>query len=114
MAGLGLADIVEVLTPMYSRYLLILLITVANRVEYGHPEKIDFIGRKEKYKFKDNLYIAEGIRNINRVLTESPVFHQDGNLEFIDNGHGAVLGALRRLNKETDKGLSDLCKSRCT
>jgi hypothetical protein len=32
------------------------------------------------------------------------VFHQDGNLEFIDNGHGAVLGALRRLNKEMDKG----------
>jgi len=77
---------------------------IVQGVEYGHPEKIDFIGRKEKYKFKDNLYIAEGIRNINRVLTESPVFHQDGNLEFIDNGHGAVLGALRRLSKELDKG----------
>jgi hypothetical protein len=77
---------------------------IVQGVEYGHPEKIDFIGRKEKYKFKDDLYIAEGIRNINRVLTESSVFHQDGNLEFIDNGHGAVLGALRRLNKEMDKG----------
>jgi hypothetical protein len=77
---------------------------IVQGVEYGHPEKIDFIGRKEKYKFKDDLYIAEGIRNINRVLTESSVFHQDGNLEFIDNGHGAVLGALRRLNKEMAKG----------
>jgi hypothetical protein len=77
---------------------------IVQGAEYGHPEKIDFIGRKEKYKFKDNLYIAEGIRNINRVLTESPVFHQDGNLEFIDKGHGAVLGALRRLGKELDKG----------
>ena len=77
---------------------------IVQGVEYGYPEKIDFIGRKEKYKFKDNLYIAEGIRNINRVLTESLVFHQDGNLEFIDNGHGAVLGALRRLDKEMDKG----------
>jgi Glycogen debranching enzyme, glucanotransferase domain len=77
---------------------------IVQGVEHGHPDKIDFIGRKEKYKFKENLYIAEGIRNINRVLTESPVFHQDGNLEFIDNDHGAVLGALRRLDKEMDKG----------
>jgi hypothetical protein len=38
------------------------------------------------------------------VLTESSVFHQDGNLEFIDNDHGAVLGALRRLDKESDEG----------
>ncbi|MGD1152622.1 MAG: alpha-amylase family glycosyl hydrolase [Syntrophales bacterium] len=77
---------------------------IVQGVEHGYPEKIDFIGRKEKYKFKDNLYIAEGIKNINRVLTESSVFHQDGNVEFIDNGHGAVLGALRRLDKESDKG----------
>jgi hypothetical protein len=77
---------------------------IVQGVEHGYPEKIDFIGRKEKYKFKDNLYIAEGIRNINRVLTESSVFHQDGNLEFIDNGHGAVLGALRRLDRESDEG----------
>ncbi|MGC9976257.1 MAG: alpha-amylase family glycosyl hydrolase [Syntrophales bacterium] len=77
---------------------------IVQGTEYGHPEKIDFIGRKEKYTFKNNLYIAESIRNINRVLTESPVFHRDGNLEFIDNDHGAVLGALRRMGKGTDKG----------
>lgn len=77
---------------------------IVQGAEHGYPEKIDFIGRKEKYKFKENLYIADAIKNINRVLTESPVFHQDGNLEFIDNGHGAVLGALRRLDKETEKG----------
>jgi len=77
---------------------------IVQGVEHGYPEKIDFIGRKEKYKFKDNLYIAEGIKNINRVLTESSVFHQDGNMEFIDNGHGAVLGALRRLDKESNEG----------
>jgi Glycogen debranching enzyme, glucanotransferase domain len=77
---------------------------IVQGVEHGYPEKIDFIGRKEKYQFKDNPYIAEGIRDINRVLIESPVFHQDGNLEFIDNGHGAVLGALRRSNNEMDKG----------
>jgi glycosidase len=77
---------------------------IVQGVEHGHTEKLDFIGRKKKYIFKDNLYIAEGIRNINRVLTESPLFHQDGNLEFIDNDHGAVLGAFRRPDRESDKG----------
>jgi hypothetical protein len=76
---------------------------IVQGVEYGYPEKIDFIGRKEKYKFQENLYIAEGIRNINRVLTESTVFYQDGNLIFIDSGHSAVLGALRRPDKVNDK-----------
>ena len=77
---------------------------IVQGVEYGHPEKIDFIGRKEKYTFQENVYIAEGIRNINRVLAESPVFHQAGNVEFIDGSHGAVLGALRRPEKENDGG----------
>ena len=77
---------------------------IVQGVEHGYPQKLDFIGRKEKYKFKDNLYITEGIRNVNRVLAESSVFHQDGNLEFIDNDHGAVLGALRRLDKESGEG----------
>ena len=75
---------------------------IVQGVEYGYPEKIDFIGRKEKCKFQDNAFIAEGIRHINRVLAESSVFHQDGNLEFIDGDHGAVLGALRRPVKEND------------
>ncbi|HUH65949.1 MAG TPA: alpha-amylase family glycosyl hydrolase [Syntrophales bacterium] len=77
---------------------------IVEGTEYGYPRKIDFIGRKEKYKFKDDHGIAESIRNINRVLTESDLFHRDGNLEFIDNGHGAVLGALRRQDKDSTTG----------
>ena len=76
---------------------------IVQGVEYGHPGKIDFIGRKERYTFGENVYIAEGIKNINRVLTESPVFHQAGNIEFIDGSHGAVLGTLRR-DDENNKG----------
>jgi len=77
---------------------------IVQGVEYGHQEKIDFIGRKEKYAFRENIHIAEGIRHINRVFAESPVFHQSGNVEFIDSGHGAVLGILRRMEKENDSG----------
>jgi hypothetical protein len=76
---------------------------IVQGVEYGYPEKIEFIGRKHKYEFQENLSISQGIRNINRVLSESSVFHQDGNLEFIDSNHGAVLGVLRRPDKEPDK-----------
>ena len=77
---------------------------IVQGVEYGYPEKIEFIGRKHTYEFQENLYISQGIRNINRLLSESSVFHQDGNLEFIDSNHGAVMGALRRPDKESDKG----------
>jgi hypothetical protein len=76
---------------------------IVQGVEYGYPKKIDFIGRKQKYEFQENLYISQGIRNINRVLSESSVFHQDGNLEFIDSNHGAILGALRLPAGEPDK-----------
>ncbi|MBI4633308.1 MAG: hypothetical protein HY742_05410 [Deltaproteobacteria bacterium] len=68
---------------------------IVQGVEYGHPKKIEFIGRKEKYEFRENESIAEGIRTINRVCAESSVFHKHGNLEFVDGNHGAVLGALR-------------------
>jgi hypothetical protein len=81
---------------------------IVQGVEYGYPEKIEFIGRRQKYDFQENICISQGIRNINRVLSESSVFHRSGNLEFIDSSHGAVLGVLRRAdkepNKENDKG----------
>lgn len=77
---------------------------IVQGVEHGYPEKIDFIGRKAPYTFRENAYIADGIRTINRVLTESSVFHRDGNLEFVDGNHGAVLGAFRRPDKENETG----------
>jgi hypothetical protein len=77
---------------------------IVQGVECGYPEKIDFIGRKEKYTLGENTRIAEGIEVINRVMAESPVFHQDGNLDFVDHNHGAVLGALRRPDKAGDPG----------
>ena len=77
---------------------------IVQGVEYGCPEKIHFIGRKKKCAFRENGYITEGIRNINRVLAESSVFHKDGTIEFIDGDHGAVLGAFRRIDNEHDKG----------
>ena len=77
---------------------------IVQGTEYGYPEKINFMGRRDKVPFVENPTIAEGIRNINRVLAASPVFHQAGNLDWVDGNHGAVLGALRRPEKESDHG----------
>ena len=77
---------------------------IVQGTEYGYPEKINFMGRREKYLFQENMSIVDGIRTINRVLASSPVFHQAGNLEWIDGHHGAVLGALRRPDQESDQG----------
>jgi hypothetical protein len=76
---------------------------IVQGVEHGYPEKIDFIGRKKRYHFEENARIAEGITKINQFLAESSAFHRDGNLEFIDGGHGAVLGALRCGEREDEK-----------
>jgi hypothetical protein len=62
------------------------------------------MGRRDKYLFQENIPISDSIRNINRVLASSPVFHQAGNLEWIDGHHGAVLGALRRPDQDSDQG----------
>jgi hypothetical protein len=77
---------------------------IVQGTEYGYPEKINFMGRRDKYLFRENISIADGIRTINRVLKSSSVFHQAGNLEWIDGRHGAVLGTMRRPDKESDQG----------
>lgn len=77
---------------------------IVQGVEYGVSEKIEFIGRGEKREFQEHAVITEGIRAINKVMAESAVFHCQGNLEFIDGDHGAVLGAFRRSDRENDQG----------
>lgn len=77
---------------------------IVQGTEHGYPKKINFMGRKEKYRFPENNVISDGIKTINRVLASSPIFHQPGNIDWIDNRHGAVLGALRRADKESIQG----------
>lgn len=77
---------------------------IVQGAEYGYPEKINFMGRRKKVLFRENAFISGRIRIINQVLAASPIFHQAGNLEWIDGNHGAVLGALRRSDKESDQG----------
>jgi hypothetical protein len=77
---------------------------IVQGTEYGCPEKIAFIGRQVTMEFHHNPVIAGGIRLINRVFAESDIFHHEGNIDFIDGDHGAVLVALRRSSPEAREG----------
>jgi hypothetical protein len=77
---------------------------IVQGTEYGYREKISFIGRQERIRFTDHPSIAGGIRHINRIFAESDLFHREGNIDFIDNDHGAVLGVLRRSNRTDREG----------
>lgn len=77
---------------------------IVQGTEHGYPEKIDFIGRKEPISFADNQVIAEGISRINSLFAAEDLFHREGNIDFVDRGHGAVLVALRRAGREDREG----------
>jgi len=64
-------------------------------VEYGQPQKIEFIGRQPCLEFDKTVDYSEFIASVNRLLGEYPVLQRGGNLRFVDEEHGAVMGAYR-------------------
>ncbi len=64
--------------------------------EHGVPEKINFIGRFRKVFFPMPNRFNDEIRKINRLHQTYALFHEGGNIRFIDEGHGAVLAAVRQ------------------
>ncbi|MBN1546664.1 MAG: hypothetical protein JW902_08405 [Syntrophaceae bacterium] len=77
---------------------------IVQGTEFGYPEKINFMGSRDKLLFPQNTLISEGVKTINRILASSPIFHQAGNMDWIDREHGAVLGVLRRSAPESNQG----------
>ncbi len=67
--------------------------------EHGVLEKINFIGRKHSVSFPTpNRYNAL-IRKVNQLLDNYELFHEGGNITFVDKGHGAVIAAIREGRK---------------
>lgn len=64
-------------------------------VEFGVPERLQFIGRHPRYRPSGDTDFSARIRAINRIMDEHPVFHRGGNLRFVDDGHEAILAAWR-------------------
>jgi hypothetical protein len=65
-------------------------------VEWGQVEKIHFIGPPHPLSENPSADYRAFIRRIHQILDEHPAFHQLGNLVFVDDGHPAVLAALRQ------------------
>ncbi|OGJ93761.1 MAG: hypothetical protein A2350_08555 [Candidatus Raymondbacteria bacterium RifOxyB12_full_50_8] len=64
--------------------------------EHGLPRKIEFIGRYNKPAIEQPGRFSPVIGKINTLHASYALFHQTGNLEFVDNCHGAIIAALRR------------------
>jgi hypothetical protein len=64
-------------------------------VEYGAPQKIEFIGFQGKLEITGPKNFEDQITELNALMEQHDVLKQGGNLTFIDKGHGAILGAYR-------------------
>ncbi len=67
--------------------------------EHGVLEKIDFIGRKRSVSFPAPHRYDVLIRKINTLLHKYSLFHEGGNIRFVDQGHGALIAAVREGRK---------------
>ena len=68
---------------------------IVQGTETGIKEKIKFIGRNNTSADFGSCDYKKEILAVNRVLEQESVFHDIGNLRFVDNRHPAVLAALR-------------------
>jgi hypothetical protein len=64
-------------------------------MEHGALEKIAFIGRGRAVSFPSPNRYNPMIRKVNALLEGHALFHECGNIRFVDQGHGAVMAALR-------------------
>jgi hypothetical protein len=71
--------------------------------EHGILEKIDFIGRKRSVSFPTPNRYDDLIRRINRILQDYDLFHEGGNIRFVDQGHGAIIAAIREGRKKPEE-----------
>ena len=83
-----------------ARYFTLALFTtgqtgIVQGMEHGALEKVDFIGRQRSMSFPSpNRYNAV-IRKVNQILQDYALFHEGGNIRFVDQGHGALMVAIR-------------------
>jgi len=72
-------------------------------MEHGVREKINFIGRKRAISFPTPNRYNTVIRKVNRLLQNHALFHEGGNIRFVDQGHGALMAAVREGRKTPEE-----------
>lgn len=73
--------------------------------EHAVPKKVRFIGKNQPPLSNPDRWIVDRVSRINRLLAETPYLHRAGNLRFIDDDHGAVVGAFRPSGEDAPLGL---------
>lgn len=64
-------------------------------VEFGAPQKLEFIRHQGKTEIEGPREFHEEISSLNALMDEHSLLRQGGNLHFIDGNHGAILAAYR-------------------
>lgn len=82
---------------------------IVQGVEYGEPERINFIGRKPKMKFPEEPMFAPFIGQVNTILSNYPAFRHGGNCLFVDGGHHAIIAAFRQNTGKQVFGFLVIC-----
>ena len=87
-----------------TRYFTLALLTTGQTgmvqgTEHGMLEKINFIGKKRSVSFPTPNRFNDVIRKINQILRNYTLFHEGGNIRFVDQGHGALIAAIREGRK---------------
>jgi len=87
-----------------ARYFTLALLTTGQTgmvqgTEHGVLEKIDFIGRKRSVSFPTPDRYNALFRKVNALLHNHTLFHEGGNIRFVDQGHGALIAAVREGRK---------------
>lgn len=82
---------------------------ITQGVEFGVPQKIDFIGRKPKTVFPSEARFAPFLAQINALFTEHPAFRIGDNCVFVDDNHHAILAAFRTDPTGASRGFLVAC-----
>lgn len=78
-------------------------------VEYGIPEKIEFIGKKPKMQFPTHARFARFITQVNAILVENAAFRHHGTCKFVDELHPAIIAAFRHEYGSSTPGFLVVC-----
>jgi hypothetical protein len=82
---------------------------ITQGVEWGVPEKIQFIGKQPRLIHTGQPPFGEFLRKVNEILVAQPALRRGGNCQFIDGNHHAVIAAFRKDDRPGKSGLLVLC-----
>jgi len=82
---------------------------ITQGVEWGTPEKINFIGRKPRQTRPAEPQFGRLIQSVNELLARNAAFRCGGNCEFVDHDHDAIIAAFRRNPDRPTSGFLVAC-----